>query len=121
MLGSMMLGSRLGKAVRRSIAGGSVFLAAALMSAAPASAQTQTYTGVTPPRLSSAPAPVVVEQGVAVPSLRVASAPATRVASAPVSRLALTGTDVVSLALIGGSFIALGLVITRRGRIRSNS
>lgn len=85
------------------------------------SASAQTYTGVTPPSLDGGATPVVGDGHAPVRPLQVASTPATRVVTAPVRSLALTGTDVISLVILGGFLVTLGLVITRRTRTRSTS
>ena len=112
-----MLGSKLGKAIRRWAVVGSAVVAAAVLTAAPASAQT--YTGVTPPKLTGGPTQVVGERPGPDRTIRIASAPGTGAASAPVTRFAVTGTDVAGLVVLGGSLIAVGLVMTRRSRTRS--
>ena len=114
-----MLWNKLGKAARRWAVGGSAVVAAAVLIAAPASAQT--YTGVTPPTLTGGNSQVVGERPGPARTVRIASEPASRAASAPVNRFAVTGTDVAGLVVLGGSLVAVGLVMTRRSRPRSTS
>ncbi|HEX3393690.1 MAG TPA: hypothetical protein VHS52_04110 [Acidimicrobiales bacterium] len=85
------------------------------------SAWAQTYTGVTPPKLSGAAVPAVVTQAAPVRSVQVASAPAPDVSTAPVGGLAFTGADVLGLVALGALLVLVGTFITRSTRRRSPS
>ncbi len=107
----------LGKAFRQFLVG--AFLCAAAAFLTMGSATAQTYTGVTPPNLGGGTTPAVGVPAAPVRSVQVASAPVTRVATAPVHSLAFTGSDLVSMMVLGGALLVLGLVMTRRARAGS--
>lgn len=102
---------------------GAAMGAGMLVTMSPALAQT--YTGVQPPGLGAV-LPTGVQAGLGVAATgpvgqvlaSQVSAPAPAVSTAPAqgSRLAVTGSDVRSMALVAVPMIAAGVVITRRAR-----
>ena len=133
------------ESIRRSLIASAVLFACLGMTAGPVGAQVgvdveRLYTGVTPPAQGSVLTPVGVPTalgnvssptgGVPVPRrtlgvqgqvlpLQVSGGAVAGASRAPVQRLAFTGADVATLVLIGFAAVALGVVVTRRGRPRS--
>ncbi len=130
--------------IRRPLVASAVFFALVGLLAGPAVAQVgpdgeRLYTGVNPPAQGSVLAPTVSGPGtalgvVATPTagqgqvlgvqgqvlpLQVSSGAVAGASRAPARGLALTGADVATLVLIGFAAVALGAVLTRRGRPRS--
>ncbi len=96
---------------------------------APASAQEARYAGVATPAAGAVLAssgergtlvPTAAVQGQVLP-LQVSGGGVAAAQQANTSGLAFTGTDIVTMVLIGLSAMAVGVVLTRRARPRTTS
>lgn len=117
------------KMIRRATA--AAFLTVALTLVLAPAASAQTYTGVNPPSVGAVlgdpggDGQVLSSAGERSPAgqvlaSRVNSAAAAGAVQAQVGGLAFTGADVITLALLAGSLILVGVIIVRGARARAS-
>ena len=108
------------------MAAGALLFGLVTLAALPASAQVETlYTGVIPPVIAAGPplGGVLATSGDRVVPTQVAAAQTAGAVAATAGvreqGLAFTGADIVGLVTFGLSLVAVGVVLTRRGRTRT--
>jgi hypothetical protein len=114
------------KTTRRVLAAAALLFGLVTLAALPASAQVETlYTGVTPPVIAAGTpngGVLAISGERAVPAQVLPAQTAGAVAATAGVReqgLAFTGADIVGLVTFGLSLVAIGMVLTRRGRART--